>query len=164
MLAWSGSIRAASRLLNIVLFGARVEADPDVVSQWGTISVSYVLNFCLIAAVIAVPFVALGHYQPFDPLADAALRSLLAVSNVSTFVLTFIASLSWRMSERAVERHRAADRSDSEYWVLLSLLAAASLLFLAIPFRFLSIPALIVSACASSALFQIVMSQREKKS
>lgn len=158
-------MHAVSRLLNIVLFGARVESDPDVVSQWGTISVSYALNFCLIAILVAVLFVVFGLYQPsVDPLAEPPVRSLLAITNLLTFVLTFVASLGWRMSESASERHRAANRSDAEYWVLVSFLIVGSLLFLAIPFRILSVPALIVSACASSALFQILMSQRAMKS
>jgi hypothetical protein len=158
-------MRSASRFLNVVLFGARVESDPDVISQWGTISVSYVLNFGLVAIAVAVLFVVFGFYQPsVDPLAESFLRSFLAVTNLLTFVLTLVASLSWRMSESAIERHRAANRSDTEYRILLSLLILGSLLFLAIPFRILSVPALIVSACASSALFQILMSQRAMKS
>jgi hypothetical protein len=64
------------------------------------------------------------------------------------------------MREDAIERQRTANRSGGEYLVLVSLLSAASLLFLAISFLVFSIGAPLAGATVHSALLQMLMSQR----
>ena len=46
MSMWGG-VSKISSYLNTVVFGARIASDPDVISQWGTIVVSYILNLIL---------------------------------------------------------------------------------------------------------------------
>jgi hypothetical protein len=157
--------RAASHVLNKVLFGARVASDEDVVSQWGTIIVAYLLNLLLIFVLVAPIFAIAGYYQPLAAaFAEAALRLPAAIANLATFVLTFIASLEWRMSGDAIERQRAANCSRGEYLVLVSLLSIVSLFFLTVAFLVFSIAALVAGACMHSALLQMLMSQRVLKS
>lgn len=157
----SGLVRATSSVLNGILFGARVESGPDVISQWGTIAVSYMLNLAIIFLVVASGFAISGYYQPFAaPLAEAAVRLPAAIANLLTFALTYIASLEWRMRGDAIERQRTANRSRGEYLVLLSLLSIVCLLFLTAAFFVFSIVALVAGACAHSALLQLLMSQR----
>lgn len=154
-----------SNYLNTIMFGARISSDPDVVSQWGTIAVSYILNLILILAVVVPVFTIAGYYEPFAaPFADPALRIVLATANVLTFALTYVASLSWRASLNAIERQRAANRSKAEYIILISLIAGASFVFLSVLFLVLNIAALIASACINSALLQMLISRRTLKS
>jgi hypothetical protein len=161
----ASQVRAISNFLNSILFGARVESDPDVVSQWGTVAVSYMLNLVIVFLVVATGFAISGYYQPFvAPLADAAVRLPAAIANLLTFALTYIASLEWRMRADAIERQRAANRSRGEYLVLLFLLSVVSLSFLAAAFYVFSIVALVAGACAHSALLQLLMSQRALQS
>jgi hypothetical protein len=76
----SEHVRATSRILNKFLFGARVASDPDVVSQWGTIFVSYVMNLFLISIVVAAIFAITGYYQPLvAPFSESTLRLPVAI-------------------------------------------------------------------------------------
>jgi mannose/fructose/N-acetylgalactosamine-specific phosphotransferase system component IIC len=89
----------------------------------------------LLAAIFAIA----GYYQPLAaPFAESALRLPVAIANLATFALTFIASLEWRMSDVAIERQRAANCSRGKYLVLVSLLSIVSLLFLVATFFFLA--------------------------
>ena len=161
----TGVVPSASRFLNKVLFGARVTADPDVVSQWGTIIVSYVLNLLLVLVPVVIVSAITGHYRPLvAPLEKPALQVILATANLTTFSLTYLASLSWRMGEQAIERQRAANRSNGEYWILLLTLATASFVFLLLLFLVFNIAAIVGSACVNSALLQLAMSRRVMKS
>ena len=158
-------VPAMSGVLNGLLFGARVESDPDVIAQWGTIAVSYMLNLVIVSIFVAGGFAISGHYQPFAvPVADSAVQFPAAIANVLTFTLTYIASREWRMGPDAIERQRSANRSRGEYLVLLLLLSFASLLFLTAAFYVFSIVALVAGACVHSALMQLLMSQRALRS
>jgi hypothetical protein len=113
-------VRATSRALNKVLFGARVASDKYPVSQWGTIGIAYVLNVFVIFVFVAAIFAIAGYYHPLGtPFAESALQLPTAIANLVAFALTYIASLEWRMSDDAIERQRAANRSRGEYLVLL---------------------------------------------
>jgi hypothetical protein len=162
--AWK-YVRATSRILNKVLFGARVASDPDTISEWSTIFVSYVMNLSLLFIVMATVFAIAGYYQPLAaPFSESALRLPVAIANVVTFALTYIASLEWRMSEDAIGRQRAANRSRGEYLVLLSLLSTAALSFLIVNFFVFNIGVLLGGASVYSALIQMLMSQRALES
>jgi hypothetical protein len=156
---------ATSRTLNKVLFSAGVASDEDVVAQWGTIAVAYLLNLLLVFVFVAAIFAIAGYYQPLAaPFAESALRLPVAIANLATFALTFIASLEWRMSDVAIERQRAANCSRGKYLVLVSLLSIVSLLFLVATFFFFSIVALVAGAAMHSALLHMLMSERVLRS
>jgi hypothetical protein len=163
--AASDFVRATSRLLNKVLFGARVASDPDIVSQWGTLAISCVLNLLLVFVGIAAIFAVAGHYHPLAaPLARPALRVMLAISNPIAFALTYLASLSWEMHDKAIETQRAANRARGAFVVFATLFSIASLFFLAGAFLFLDVGVLLASAVVNSALLQMLMSDRIAKS
>ena len=159
------AVQAASRFLNKVLFGARIGSDPDIVSQWGTLAASYVLNLLLLFICVAAICALAGYYDPISaPLAAPALRVMLAISNLIAFALTYVASLSWEMHDKAIERQRAANRSTGEFVLLFALFSIASLFFLTVSFLVLDIAVLIANAVVNSALLQMLMSRRILKS
>jgi hypothetical protein len=154
-------VRATSNVLNKVLFGSLVSSDEDIVSQWGTIAVAYTLNLLLIFVFVAAILFFAGYYDAYGaPFAQPALRVMLAISNLITFALTYVASLTWVMHDRAIERQRAANRARGELVVLAVLFSIASLFFLAAPFLILDVGILIASAVVNSALLQMLTSCR----
>jgi hypothetical protein len=158
-------VRATSHALNKILFGARVVSDEDVVAQWGTIIVAYALNLLLIFVFVAAIFTLAGYYDPFSaPFAKPALPVVLAISNLITFALTYFASLTWDMHDKAMERQRAANRARSEFIVLVALFSIVSLFFLAATFVILDVGVLLASAVVNSALLQMLTSRRIFKS
>ena len=151
----------ATSLLNRFSLGARIAADRDVISLWGTVTVAYAVNLVVAFAVVAAIFTPLGSYEPIhSPLAKSALQVPLAVSNLLAFALTYIASLSWKMHDEAIERQRAANRSRGEYLVLVSFFSIASIFFLTVLFLIFDVTALVASALVNSALLQMLLSKR----
>jgi hypothetical protein len=164
-MAASELVQITSRSLNKVLAGERVETDPDIVSQCGTIAVSYIVNLLLILIFIAVIFALAGYYNPLGaPFATPVLRMMLAISNLITFALTYVASLTWKMHDSAIETQLAANRARGAFIVFAALFSIASLFFLAVPFLFLHVGVLLASAVVNSALLQLLMSRRIFKS
>lgn len=157
-------MRATSRVLNKVLFGSRVASDEDAWSQVGTIGTAYLLNVLMIFVVVAAIGTVAGYYQPLDaPFANPTLRVMLALSNVVTFALTYVASLTWEMHEKAIEVQRAA-RGPVEIVVLIVLFSIPSLFFLAALFLILDFGGLIASAVINAFLLQMFTSERIFKS
>jgi fumarate reductase subunit C len=158
-------IRATSRVLNKVLFGSSVASDDNIGSQWGTIGTAYVFNLLMIFVIVAAIGTVAGYYKPLDaPFANPTLRVLLALSNIVTFALTYVASITWEMHEKAIEIQRAARRVPGEIVVLIALFSIPSLFLLAALFLTLDIGALIASALVNAALLQMLTSERIFKS
>jgi hypothetical protein len=164
-MAASDIVQTTSRYLNKVLSGKRVATDPDIVSQCGTIAVSYTVNLLLILILIAVIFAIAGYYNPLSaPFATPVLRVMLAISNLIAFALTYVASLTWEMHDKAIETQLAANRAQGAFIAFATLFSIASLFFLVVPFLFLHVGVLLASAVVNSALLQLLMSRRIFKS
>lgn len=157
-------VRTISRALNKVLFGARVSSKPDFLSQCGTIAISYVLNLLITFAVVAA-IIAIARYSDaaHSMWTKSALRMPVALSNLITFALTYLASLDWKMSDEAIERQRAANRSRIEYVMLVLAFSIASLLFLTVPFLIFDPASLVAGVVVYSALLQMLLSERHLK-
>lgn len=150
-----------SEALNHILLGARIKSEADVIGQWNFVIFSYTINLLLVFLAVAGLFALAGIYQPFvAPLAKPAFQVVLAVTNLVTFVLMYITSLSWKMNEAAIERLRAARRSKAEYRFLLAALAATSLLFSTLLFLTFDFALLAGAACMNAMLLQCMWSQR----
>jgi hypothetical protein len=85
---------------------------------------------------------------------------MLAISNLIAFALTYVASLTWGMHDKAIERQRAANLARGEFIVLVALFSIASLFFLAAPFLVFDVGTLIASAVVNSALLQMLTFRR----
>ncbi len=132
-MAVANVVQAVSLALNKVLFGARVAADRDGVSQLDTIGISYVVNLLLVFIALAMIFAVTGHYDPLHaPFEGQALRSMLALANPIAFVLMYLASLSWSIHDDAVEKRLAIKRTTNRFY-------RALLLFF--------VPALFINSC-----------------
>jgi uncharacterized membrane protein len=149
-----------SKILNTVLIGARVKSEPDGLAQWNSFIFSYMINLLLVFVAVAGLFALFGVYQPFTaPLATPALQLVIATTNLVTFVLTYIASLSWHMNEAAIERLHAA-RTKAEYWLVLGALAVAVLFVATLLFLSRSFELLIAAACINAMPLHFMWSQR----
>jgi hypothetical protein len=89
---------------------------------------------------------------------------MLAISNLIAFALTYVASLTWNMHDKAIERQRSANRARDAFIVFVALFSIASLFFLAAPFLILDVAALLASAVVNSGLLQMLTSRRIFKS
>jgi hypothetical protein len=166
-------VRIASGVLNKVLFGARIAADRNVNSQLDTILVAYVANLFFVFLAVAVSFVVSGRYDPLHaPLEASALRTMLAIANPITLVLTFLASLSWVMHDEAVERALAAQRTTNPFYRALLLFfvpslfinAAFCIVFFVAMFRFFRLDALLASVGCNCFLLLALFGRRSWKS
>jgi hypothetical protein len=167
-----GFVLSLSRLLNKILFGARTSLAEDYNSQLETVAVAYVSNLILIFAVVAITFAAMGIYDPFhSPLAASNIKTPLAVSNTIAFVLTYLASLSWRANEKAIEGRRKASRPTGWFYKLLSAIfipaifvgGAFSFILLAGLFHTFSFVNLLGSTFANTIFLHVLFSQRSLK-
>ncbi len=165
-------LQAISRALSKVLFGARISLAEDYNSQLETIAAAYIGNLILIFAVVATTFAAMGLYDPFhSPLAASNIQAPLAISNLITFVLTYLASLSWKANQRAIERRRNGNRPTGGFYTLLSLLfipsmfacGAFSFFLLAALFHTFGYAYLLGSIFANSVFLLVLFSQRSLK-
>jgi hypothetical protein len=105
---------------------ARVE-EPS--SQLEVIAAAYIYNLVLAFVGVAIVFTAVGLYDTFhSPFAASNIKTPIAVSNLIAFLLTYFASLSWRASERAIERGRNAPQPKGGFYRLLSLLFVPSMI------------------------------------
>jgi len=97
---------SVSRWLNRYLYGAQIARDSDQTSQYDAIGIAYVINMLLIGSII---FVCLAGVRLLG-LAQASLSSYLgmtiAVSNVGSFVLTCLCSLSWTADRALIQKLR----------------------------------------------------------
>jgi hypothetical protein len=165
-------LQATSRALNKVLFGARIALDEDSNSQAGTMMVAYLLNLVLVFSVVAGISASVGFYDPFhSPLAASNVQMPLAISNLVTFVLTYLASLSWKAHEKAIERRLTVNRSRGGFYTLLSALFLPSIIFCAIAsafllgvlFHTLNVANLLGSFLVNSVILQVLFSERSLK-
>ena len=167
-----GFVQAASRALNKVLFDARIAADRDGNSQLDTILGAYVANLFLVFLAIAVIFAVGGQYDPLHPPWEGSvLRTMLAIANPVTLILTFLASLSWHAHDEAVERALAARRNTTRLYRAVKLFlvpamlinAASCILFFVALFRFFSVGALLASVACNGFLLLALFGRRSWK-
>jgi ABC-type spermidine/putrescine transport system permease subunit II len=145
---------------------ARVE-EPS--SQLEVIAAAYIYNLVLAFVGVAIVFTAVGLYDTFhSPFAASNIKTPIAVSNLIAFLLTYFASLSWRASERAIERGRNAPQPKGGFYRLLSLLfvpsmivcGAFSLIFLAGLFHTFGFATLLASFVTNSILLHVLFFKR----
>jgi hypothetical protein len=149
------------RLLHRLLLSSTIDRAPDVTAAWGSIMAAYLRNLVVLVLCVAAIFVTLGLYHPLvAPFDGTKLRLVLVISNIITFVLTFLASRQWQPSPQAKEAQKAANRSKGEYLVLLFLFWCASLILLLGNLTMPTFGVLLANVAVHSALFQLMISQR----
>lgn len=151
----------ASLTLNRVLFGSQIVHCEDFNSQFATMSTCYLGNLaatCVLGLSIGA---FLGLCDVRHPFANVrALQFIVALANVVTLFLTYIASLSWKMHEAVIERQRRANRSRGEFLTLLALSALASAFFIGALFISFGPSVLLATVGANSSLLLLSLSQR----
>ena len=88
----------ASKSLNRVLFGSQIAQREEFNSQFATISACYLANLVTVFVILSGRATVSALCGPLRWIAaQGTLQTLLALSNIVTFLLTYIASLSWSL-------------------------------------------------------------------
>ncbi|WKA31301.1 hypothetical protein [Bradyrhizobium roseum] len=166
-----------SRSLNRFLFGARIAHANDQITQLEAIIAAYAANLVLVLCLVYMLLVAGGLYQSLPEPFLSVLPRALAISNIVTFVLTFLASLTWMANSHLVRRARefvSAQGSLHAFMgryvvpVAMVLWGLLSLTLIALLFRTLelglmhplAIGSLAGSVGANALLFQMILMRR----